>query len=311
MTGKKTTRGHSIIGHAGTVEPTHPVIPSSGVNLRPADRLRKDPCPSASARRHRSLTKYFLLVFALSIPFWLIGAATDLQLMPGLSASALMAFSPMVAALILVYRENKTRGVTELLRRSFDFRRIKAKRWYVPVLLLMPGVSVVVYGLMRWMDMPLPTPQIPAQPALLMFFAFFVGALGEELGWSGYILDPMQDRWSAWRAGTALGVVAIVWHLVPLLLLHRSPTWIAWWCLYVVAARILIVWLYNNTGKSVFAVALFHATLNLSFMLFPIYGSHFDMRLGGLVMAFAAAMVSVVWGPRTLTRQRHAGSGAR
>jgi hypothetical protein len=89
---------------------------------------------------------------------------------------------------------------------------------------------------------------------------------------------------------------------VPLLLIHRSPTWIAWWCLYAVAARILTVWLYNNTGKSVFAAALFHATLNLSFMLFPVDGSHFDMRLGGLVMAFTAALVTVVWGPTTLAR---------
>jgi uncharacterized protein len=72
------------------------------------------------------------------------------------------------------------------------------------------------------------------------------------------------------------------------------------------ASRILIVWLYNNTGKSVFAGALFHATLNLSYMLFPVYGSHFDMRLGGLVTAFAAAMVTVVWGPRTLARYKHA-----
>jgi uncharacterized protein len=76
-------------------------------------------------------------------------------------------------------------------------------------------------------------------------------------------------------------------------------------------ARILIVWLYNNTGRSVFAVALFHATLNLSYMLFPVYGSHFDIRLGGLVTAFAATMVIVHWGPGTLTRDTHAGSGAR
>jgi len=34
----------------------------------------------------------------------------------------------------------------------------------------------------------------------------------------------------------------------------------------------------------VFAVALFHTTLNLSWMLFPVYGSHFDPCLGGLVM---------------------------
>ena len=84
--------------------------------------------------------------------------------------------------------------------------------------------------------------------------------------------------------------------------MHRSPSWIAWWCLYAVAARILIVWLYNNTGQSVFAVALFHATLNLSYMLFPVNGSHFDMELGGPVMALTAAIVTVVWGPGTSMR---------
>ena len=250
----------------------------------------------------RSPLTFVALVFGLSFPFWLIGAATDLQLMPGLSASALMAFCPMAAALILVHRENKAEGVTELLTRSFDFRRIKAKHWYVPVLLLMPAVNVVVYGLMRWMDMPLPAPQVSVLPLLLMSIAFFVGALGEELGWSGYALDPLQHRWSALAAGIALGGVAVVWHIVPLMLLHRSPTWIAWWCVYAVASRILIVWLYNNTGMSVFAVALFHATLNLTYMLFPVYGDHFDMRLGSLVMALVAAMVIVVWGPRTLAR---------
>ena len=256
--------------------------------------------------RNRSPLTFFALVLGLSLPFWLIGAATDLQLMPGLSVSALGAFCPMVAALILVHRESGSAGVTELLRRSFDFKRIRAKRWYAPILLLMAGVNVAVYGLMRWMDMPLPAPQIGILAASLMFVAFFVGALGEELGWSGYIIDPMQSRWNALQTGVLLGLVAILWHLVPLLQMQRSPTWIGWWCLYAMAARILIVWLYNNTGKSVFAVALFHATLNLSWMLFPIYGSHFDMRLGGLVMAVVAVVVTVVWGPRTLARNKSA-----
>ncbi len=210
----------------------------------------------------------------------------------------------MAAALILVYRENKADSVSELLARSFDFRHIKAKRWYAPTLVLMAGVNVAVYGLMRWMDMALPAPQLLILVAPLMFFAFFAGALGEELGWSGYITDTMQDRWNALQTGVLLGLVSVLWHIVPLLLVRRSPGWIAWWCLYAVAARILIVWLYNNTGRSVFAVALFHATLNLSWMLFPVYGSHFDMRLGGLIMAAVAVTVTVVWGPQTLARYR-------
>ena len=68
----------------------------------------------------RSPLKFFLLVFALSIPFWLIGGLTGLQLMPELSVSALMAFCPMVAALILVHREGGTAGVAELLKGSLD-----------------------------------------------------------------------------------------------------------------------------------------------------------------------------------------------
>ena len=263
------------------------------------------------AVRNRSPLKFFLLVFALSFPFWLIGDLTDVQLMPGLSLSALAAFCPMIAALILVHRERRTAGVTELLKRSFDFERIRAKRWYAPILVLMAGVNLAVYGLMRWMDMPMPAPQIGVLAAPVMFFAFFVGALGEELGWSGYITDPLQERLNALQTGVILGLVSVVWHLVPLLLIGRSPTWIAWWCLYAVAARVLIVWLYNNTGKSVFAVALFHATLNLSWMLFPVYGSHFDMRLGGLVMAVVAVMVTVVWGPQTLVRHHSARSSER
>ena len=276
----------------------HPMKPLAAAD----DEICAGVGADAGAPRSRSPLKFFLLVLALSVPFWWIGAVTDLPLMPGLSVSALGAFCPMVAALILVHRKDKTAGVTDLLRRSFDFKRIESKRWFAPILLLMPCVSAAVYALMLWMDMPVPALQFSPLAALLMLLAFFVGGLGEELGWSGYAIDPLQDRWNAIRASLVLGAVGVLWHIVPLTLLHRSPTWIAWWCLYALAARILMVWLYNNTGKSVFAVALFHATLNLSYMLFPLYGSHFDMRLGGLVMAFAAVIVTVIWGPRTLAR---------
>ena len=250
----------------------------------------------------RPLMTFFALVIGLSIPFWLLGAATDLQLMPGLSVSALMGFNPMVAALILIYRDKGAAGAWSLLSRSFDFRRIKSKRWLVPTLLLMPAVSLMVYGVMRWTNMPVPPAQFQLLPALLMFVAFFIGALGEELGWSGYALEPMQDRWGALGAGMLLGLVGIAWHLIPLISIGRSPSWIAWWCLYALTFRIFIVWIYNNSGKSVCAAALFHATLNLAYLLFPVDGSHFDMRIASLVMTCVAVIVIGVWGSKTLTR---------
>ncbi len=272
------------------------------------DRGPRGTSASASGDNNTSepkfLMNFFLLVFVLSIPFWLIGIATKQQLMPGLSISALMGFCPMVAAVILVNLNKGSAGVLALLKRSFDFKRIQDKRWLVPVLLLMPAVNLVVFGLLRWMDMPLPAAQFHLFPALLISIAFFVEGLGEELGWSGYALEPMQARWGALGASVLLGLVGILWHLTPLLLMGRSPTWIAWWCLYALTFRVLTTWLYNNTGKSVFAAALFHATLNMAYMLFPFNGSHFDMRFAGLVMAAAAAVVIAVWGPATLAGYR-------
>ncbi len=245
-----------------------------------------------------------MLVFALSLPFWLAGALTTLKLLPGVPVSSLMFFCPATAALILVYRRNKTAGVTELLKRSFDYRRIKARIWYAPVILLMPGIMVFSYGLMRLMGVALPTPQFTVLAALALFLAFFISALGEELGWTGYVIDPMQDRLHSLPASILLGLVWAAWHIVPYLQAHRSLAWIAWQCLFTVAARVLLTWIYNNTGKSAFAATLFHAMGNVGTFLFPIYGSYYDPRIAGLITTFAALFVTVVWGPRTLARYR-------
>ena len=111
--------------------------------------------------------KFFFLVLALSLPFWLVGATITLQLLPGLPVSSLMCFCPATAALILVYREKKTAGVTELLKRSFDYDRIRTKIWYAPIILLNPAVLGLSYGLMRWMGVALPAPQFTVLAALL------------------------------------------------------------------------------------------------------------------------------------------------
>jgi membrane protease YdiL (CAAX protease family) len=255
--------------------------------------------PHAPAPRGRSPLRFFLVVVALSIPFAWLGAVTDLQLYPGIPVSALAFVCPVSAAALLSYRENGAAAVSALLRRAFDFRRIRAKVWYLPTVLLMPGVTVVAYGLMRALRSPLPTPLFPGSGAFVLFLAFLVAALGEELGWSGYALDPMQERWSALQASLVLGVVWALWHVVAMVEAGQSPAWIAWGCLDMLGTRVLMVWLYNNTGKSVFAVALYHAIANLSVKsMFP-GGSYEAERIIAVILAGAAVIVTIVCG-RTL-----------
>lgn len=68
--------------------------------------------------------------------------------------------------------------------------------------------------------------------------------------------------------------------------------------LLTVATRVGMVWIFNNTGKSVFGAAVFHAMLNLSWFL--IADEYFDPRIAGLIITFVAVIVGVVRGPRTL-----------
>jgi len=252
----------------------------------------------------RSPLAFFVLVFALAIPFWVIGAVSGLQLLPGVPVAALATVCPVLAALILAYRENKASGATVLLKRAFDYKRITAKVWYAPILLLMPMVMVLSFGVMRLTGTPVPEPLISVLSTLILCIVFFSGALGEELGWSGYAIDPMQNRLGALQASIVLGLIWAVYHYVALGQAHRSVAWIAWWSLGTVAMRVIIVWLYNNTGKSVFAAALFHMTFNVAWQLFPVNGSYYDPRISGSILALVAVIIIVVWGPRTLTRQR-------
>jgi CAAX protease family protein len=113
----------------------------------------------------------------------------------------------------------------------------------------------------------------------------------------------MLARSSALQAGILLGIEWAVWHLIPLAQAGRSLGWIAGWCVSTVAIRVLIVWLYSNTG-SVFATILTHAMGNLGMFLFPNDGSAYDPRVAGPLLAVVAAIVTVIWGPRTLARFR-------
>ncbi len=250
---------------------------------------------NTSASVKKSPLKFFVLVYVLALPFWLLDALAGglTKAIPiNLPISALMFVCPMTAALILTYREQKSRGVKQLLGRVFDAERIRQKIWYIPTILLMPFIMVLSYVVMRLRGVPLPEPQIPLLAIPIFFLVFFIGAAGEEAGWSGYAIDPLQDRWGALQASLILGAVWAIWHVVPYIQAHNAPAWIVWQCLGTVGLRVIITWLYNNTGKSVFVAILYHAMINVSEFLFPNYGSHYDPAITGILIIITAAIVT-------------------
>jgi CAAX protease family protein len=158
---------------------------------------------------------------------------------------------------------------------------------------------------MRLTGMPLPDPiKIPFFLAPVFFIMFFISAAGEELGWSGYAIDPMQDRWGALTASVIIGVVWQIWHVIGDLQAHNPANWIVWHGLYSVPLRILMVWIYNNTGKSVFAAILVHNMDDVSWSLFPNYGSGYNPFITGMITIITAIIVAAIWGTKTLAWYR-------
>ena len=240
-----------------------------------------------------SIFPFFALVFALSIPFWVLGVINPIQLLPGLPISALGAFAPALAAVLLVYQKERLPGVLQHLQRSFDFKRIKNKNWYLAIILINPAVALLAYGIMREVGVYLPNPTPLTLGIFPLLIVFFIAGLGEEIGWSGYATEPLQRTRGIIATGILLGFVGAAWHFIPLLQAQRSLEWIAWWSLGSISLRMIMVWLYMHSGKSVFAAAVFHAIINLSWQLFPNNGSHYDPRVFGLItLCFAIVLLA-------------------
>lgn len=248
-----------------------------------------------------------MLVFLLSVPFYVLGAAGGrLPIATFLPMSAIMAFVPMIVALALVYRENGANAARLFLGRAFDYRSIKGVGWILAALLMMPLVFVLEYGVLRLSGAaPLGAP-FPIATILAFVVMFFVGAVGEELGWQGYAFPGLRERRSALEAGLILGVIWALWHVIPYAQMGRSGDWIIWQFLGAIAMRVIIVWLFVNTGQSLFIAALFHTMINTPWGLFPNFGSYFDPFVMFVILALLAGIIIALWGPATLARFRYA-----
>jgi hypothetical protein len=260
----------------------------------------------------RSPYLFFILVYALSIPLWALNVIYPIHLpVDNLPVTDIVAtFTPLIAASILMYREEGLSGVKNLLKRTFDYRRITKKAWYVLIILLMPAIYVLTYGIMRLAVLPVPAVWSPPLLTPLLFVAFFFAAAGEELGYTGYATDPMQARYTALTASLIIGLIHAIWHVPSAASIGYTLGLYIWGVIVLgVSFRILTVWIYNNTGKSVFAAILFHAVTNTGRSIFPGSRSAFELYDGAIgygLIAIVTVIVVYLWGATTLARFRYA-----
>ncbi len=261
---------------------------------------------------NKSPLKFFLIVYGLSIPLWMIETMIDLK-RSALDFSIidiLAAFTPLVAASILVYRDEGRSGIKKLFKRILDFARIKKKIWYLPIIFLPLFIYFLIYLIIDLFGLTLATNlQIPFQSIPFLFTLFFIGAICEETGYIGYAIEPMQKRFGALKASILMGIPWAIWHYPSILQQGHNFYWIAWATLGTVAVRVLIVWIFYNTGNSLFACILFHTMLNLGRPLFPKDEMHNPLvdypAIHYSTIAIIAVIVIFLWGSKSLARYRY------
>ena len=258
------------------------------------------PVPSPN----RSPLAFYILVLMMAIPIWVlsrfVGVIGPLKVPV---TDLMLAFTPLTAALVLVFYAEGTDGLISFLKRVFDYRSLASNKWLFPALLLAPLIYALAYVALHLAGHKgEPTVNLLELPALAAIM--FVLAIGEEAGWTGYLLDPLQRRFGALGASVIIAVPWWLAHIPSIIAIGGTASDIAWWLPGAIALRVLMTSLYNNAGRSTLAVILFHTMLNVGRPVFyPSIGSHYDptYQATGYGIAFAmSAIIVMLWGTKSL-----------
>jgi membrane protease YdiL (CAAX protease family) len=224
-------------------------------------------------------------------------------------------FGPTIAALILSGLEGGREEIKRLLS-GWKLWRV-GLRWYLAFFLSQLAIEFLANQL--YIGQSNATLQIDwgnwagFLPTFLQA-ALIGGAIAEETGWRGFALPRLQEKRSALSASVIIGLIWGAWHL-PISLVpganfpvELNLTLFAVFVLNAVFISIVMTWLYNNTGGSIFICYLYHALLNTG-LLSAIYkfknleSAWWGKMYYGTVLRGAFALLLVAYfGARWLSR---------
>ena len=248
------------------------------------------------SKEYKSVITFFILIFVFSLPFYVLcymasrNIILQKEIIPAIVA--IFALVPLLTALLIAAKREGWKGARHLLGKAFDLKGITRKAWLIPALLLLPLIFILTLGFMYVIGQPIPAAMFPAKALPFVFIAFFVMAMGEEVGWMGFAYQPMQTRWSSFKATLILGLIWAIWHIPFYVFMMLSPIFIIAQCLGLLGIRFLLVWIFDNAGKSVFAAILFHAVYNVSTSVIPNY--NVNPPIGVIITTIPILLIAII-----------------
>jgi uncharacterized protein len=260
--------------------------------------------------KRRPLALFFAFAYAVSWLFWAPAVLARLGWIGPVPSRVLHlagGLGPMLAAIAVTVATGGRPALARLGRGCVMGRRWLLIAVLIPAALFFAATAIVAafYGeTIEWAnigrgtelaDLPLGAYWL----ANLVFYGF-----GEEVGWRGFALPRLQSRAPALRASLLLALGWAGWHL-PLFafspgLSNLGVAGAAGWLVSLCLGSILLTWLFNSSGGSIAAVALFHAALDI-FMMSPVAPSLVNVM--GAILTMGTVLLIPIFGRESLSRR--------
>lgn len=222
----------------------------------------------------------------------------------------LPAIAPALAAAVVTRATYGATAVNDLFKALLRWRVGPA--WYLvamfgPAALLLAGR--IVTNVLGLADGP-PAPRGEFVPLVIAaLVTSLLSNLWEEVGWRGFALPHLQQRYTALVATLIVGVLWGAWHL-PIFFWAGNPM-SAYpfppWFVGTVAVAFIYTWLYNSAAGSLLPVTLFHVMLNTLGVV--ITGA--SITALAMVYALVALVLIVVFGGANLSRRERVRASER
>ena len=258
----------------------------------------------------------------LWVPILLSGQGMDSAL--NMFLMAVIAFIPSTMGILFTYLVKNTDGRRDFWRRSYRWPAAKPTL-IISGLVILPALNISAFILSciisgQPVSMEYARQLVNSFPVLIQFLVVEItfGPISEELGWRGYLLGEMQNRWNALHSALVLGVFWGFWHtptfIMPGLAQHEmngifSP---AYWSFVLTAVMISVLqtWLYNNTDRSTLVAGIIlHFLANASLVMMAGIFDNYSMPesfwwVSLLLYSLAAASIVILFGRKTLIRKQ-------
>lgn len=159
---------------------------------------------------------------------------------------------------------------------------------YLLAAVIPAGVGLVVFLIRSLIPMEPSIPDVYNQMTLILIWTP-LGALGEELGWRGYLHKKLDTRL---RGLVSSVLVGLMWLPIHVTFLTQGPIFLFFLAMWFISLSIVVYALVQDIGFSVLVAAIFHLSINfINLLVIDVTYETSFWRINGIIWAIVATIV--------------------